>query len=446
MRDMASSGSRPKALFIVNSIPQAEIFDSVRKELHGFTCVAVTIDWYFRHTRKALDRAGFPFKPIESYGIGRLENLFEQEEPDIVIVGSDVQFVVRLIIRRSNERKIPTLLVQDGLLTHRGSHSYGINPKWLVTHPTRFLKFLLNRRWSLREKGQIALFQLLYGSKGRLGSFGHGGCARMALLGEATRELLVAGGIANDRMVVTGSPKFDRIVHFSEQGSTENIRERWNIPGDRDIVLLTTQDFVGSKLWDEQRNRKFVRAIARAAAALRNVHLIIKLHPPGESRRMYHEHVADITPRPTVCKDTSLHELIRASSLVLTVSSTAALEAMAIGKPVMIVDLFNDPGASLFRRSGAIYVVREEEILPAMEKGLRDKGLRELMAHAMQRFVYRQAYLQDGQAAARIAKVIESTLLGTNRFPPQSNGEVMGLLEEIAQKQSPPDRGQYRRE
>ena len=81
---------------------------------------------------------------------------------------------------------------------------------------------------------------------------------------------------------------------------------------------------------------------------------------------------------------------------------------MALGKPVIIVDLFNQSGNSFFNGSGALFARIEQEILPAMRRALYDEQTKDEMAKSIENFVFKQAYLQDGQASKRIADLIMS--------------------------------------
>ena len=248
--------------------------------------------------------------------------------------------------------------------------------------------------------------ELGHGTKGNTWVYGHGECLKMAVFGEAVKSLFIAEGIDPERIVVTGNPKFDKLYYSKSHNCRQKVCEKWDISPEKDIIVLLTQYNVEAKIWSAVQRRNFVLAITKAVAAIPNTQLIIKLHPPLESEEDYQEIVRDLIPRPAICKYTSLSELLNASSLVLAGGSTAALEAMAIEKPVVMVNLFNDFGPDYFQDSGAIHAEREADILPAIERALYDSQLREEMARSMEIFVHEQAYIQDGYSSARIANLI----------------------------------------
>ena len=230
-------------------------------------------------------------------------------------------------------------------------------------------------------------------------SFGFNLSPRM---GQELRNLITRSG--GRRKVIM------KAIVKAEERNVDNELVTALIPGngstDKEIVLLLTGQFVEGGLWSSEQRREFILAIATAAAALPHARLIIKLHAPQESEQDYDEIIKGLPHPPIVCKYAPLHELLNACSLAMTVSSTAALEAMALGRPVILVNLFNDAGALFYKGSGALFAEKEKDILPAINKALYDSQTRNEMAKSMENFVYQQAHLQDGQASKRIADLI----------------------------------------
>ena len=102
-----------------------------------------------------------------------------------------------------------------------------------------------------------------------------------------------------------------------------------------------------------EERRFFVTEIVKASINLGDVQLIFKLHAPHENMEDYHKILDDYPGSPLIFNFESLHELISIADVVVSVSSTAALEAMAIDKPVLIVNM--DHGSKIFKDSGALF-------------------------------------------------------------------------------------------
>jgi CDP-glycerol glycerophosphotransferase (TagB/SpsB family) len=91
----------------------------------------------------------------------------------------------------------------------------------------------------------------------------------------------------------------------------------------------------------------------------------------------------------------------------MTVHSTVALEAMLLNKPVITINLTGTPDYMPYAESGAaLGVYREEDLVPAIRKALRDPQVIEEMAQSREKFISEYAYKPDGQAAKRIAELI----------------------------------------
>lgn len=410
---MTTGSSKPKSLYIVASSSQAKMFDAIRRELWDWNSLAVTTDWHNKEARNILESSNFPYKAIETYVRGKPKDILDQEDPSIVIVGHDILPASQLFIKAANLKGIPTLLVQDGILAadRDTSNNRAIYSRlnFLVTLPlrlSRFLELLRHRKFTPLQILRILRLELTYNPKGKIiSTYGHGECSRIAVFGDAVKEMLVSEGVDPGRIVITGNPKFDELYYSKRVSSKESVCKRWEIPQGNEIIVLVCQFFVGIKA--PKQARKFLVAIINAVMTFQNVTLIIKVHP-GEDEDIYQEIVEGLGYPAVISKDSNIVELLSSASLVLTVSSTVALEAMAIGRPVVIVNLFNDPTTLFYRESGALFAYTKKDISQAITRVLNNPQTREGMRTAMERFVYKHAYLQDGKASKRIAQLIIS--------------------------------------
>lgn len=401
-----------KALFVVSTTTQAEMFKQITEELQYWDNVFINIDKWYRKDEvdRVLTHLNVSHRSVEKVNTSEIRNIIMKEDPDIIIFGNDNTLIDRLFIKCANSMGIPTLLVQDGFLDLdeiKKTVDFKDKLRYLINIPRRTIQLFKKKDRSLYQKTEIMLSEFFFGKKGGAVIYGHGECTKMAVFGNAIKDLFVSDGISPDRIVVTGNPKFDKLFRIKNKNSKKNVCEKWNIPYDAEIILLLTSYFVEAKMWSVEQREDFVLAIANAAAKLGNSHLIIKIHPPNERENDYQQIVRGLKNVPLICKYESLPELLDACSLaIIAFSSTTALEAMALQKPVIIVNLFNNVGPSIFEMSGSIFVTREKDIFPAIEKALYNPTIRNEMFARMRDFVYDQANLQDGQAAKRIAELI----------------------------------------
>lgn len=398
---------RRKVLFVLANPSQAEMLASIARELHDWDVMAINIntsDQRFEIER-GMQELNLPYQTVPIISTSRLKKLLLKEQPDIVVMGNDSNTDELLFIECANSMNIPTLLVQHGIFgqtKNMQANSARIALENLTTYPPRLLRFITNRNFSLHSKIRTILFELRYGVTRKPVIPGHGGCSKIAVFGDATREMLVSEGIDPQTIMVTGNPKFDSVLRYKKKNCKQKVCEKWHIPLHREIVLLLTQNFVEFKMWTPRQRKTFVLVVAKAVAALPNTQLIIKIHSTYENKSDYMEILKDIDEPHIICQYEPLCELINICDLAVTVSSTAGLEALAVGKPLLIVNLFNDD-TKIYEGSSILFVDREDDLLSAMQKALCDFKAREEIT---KRFIYQQAYLQDGQASKRIAELI----------------------------------------
>jgi hypothetical protein len=406
-----------KAIFVIQNASQAEMFRRIAKELSNWESLVINLQrWQDRaNIEQALDKMNFSYKTLNNFSEQNVIKTVKQFQPGIVVVGNDDSPDSRIFIESANRMNIPTLLVQDGILSRATSKNREVKANkiaiYLALIPFKFFRFILTGRYPFRQKIEIVSHEFRYGPKWRkdhTGMFpGTGNSRKMAVFGETTKELFLSEGVEPERIIITGNPKFDGVYNSTLVNCKANVCKKFGIPEDKKIILLVTQYFVEAAYWSVEQRKKFVTLIADAAASLPDTSLIIKIHHPLEKENEYQEIAKGINSRPVVSCYDDTSELLSACDLVITVNSTAALEGMAIKKPVVIVNLYNN-NVSFFNGSSAIFVTKEQEVLPAMQKALYDQKTREEMIKKSDEFVYKRAYLQDGKASERIAKLMIS--------------------------------------
>ena len=405
---------RRKILFVVSTASQAAMFGPIGHQLTIWDILAVCIN---RSQNKrveigtVLEGFSFPYKTVECPSPGRANMVIKETQPDMVVVGHDADLDTTFFIKSANSRHIPTLLVQDGIWVSAKRETKAGNLRLrigrLCSLPRGIPGLLKDKEHTWWQKLQRVWIILRYSVIWKQRIYGHGECLKMAVFSEVVKELRVSEGIDGERIVVTGNPKFDEVFCYGRLDCKPRICQRWGIPPESEIVTLMTGPFVKYGGWGIEQEKEFVLAIVRAVMTLPNVRLIIKVHP-AEFEAEYREIVKDLKSPPIICKNIILPELINASSIIMTVASSAAIEAMAAGKSVIIVNLFDDSEPLFYKGSGALYVEKEEDILLALKKCLYDSKAKEEMKESTQKFVYDQAHLQDGQASKRIVDLILS--------------------------------------
>ena len=213
-------------------------------------------------------------------------------------------------------------------------------------------------------------------------------------------HLTGAGRFPPDSLAITGSPKLDA---FAEAGRLMDDAARQALrtavgarPGQHLVVVATKYAQMADAFG----------ALIEAVTAMPDVRLVIKCHP-AESPAPY-QHAAGGAANVTIAPASAdLTRLVAAASLLVTVNSTAAIEAMALDVPALVVALPNN--LSPFVDAGALAgAATLAEIGPMLRALLYDQKFRASLGEGRRAFMTRYRITADGHAAVRAADAIVS--------------------------------------
>jgi predicted glycosyltransferase len=136
--------------------------------------------------------------------------------------------------------------------------------------------------------------------------------------------------------------------------------------------------------------------------------MVIKPHP-GDTMCDWHNKILEKEDYSATLLDPKANtfEALFASDIVLTITSTTAIEAMILGKLVVIVNLTGKPDPMPYVVSGAaLGAYKEDDVLPAIEKALLNKKCQEELAMCAENFVREHTY-QVGKATENVINLLK---------------------------------------
>ena len=158
--------------------------------------------------------------------------------------------------------------------------------------------------------------------------------SKVCVLSNFVKQQLVDEGRRETDVVVTGNPVFDKLTLYKKSF----FRDRW---GNAKRVILwcsqvepMTHPFDNSRFGDPELPRNIEKHLFQIISDHDDWILILRPHPSecfSYGKLPYNVVVSD--------KSDDLHELIASVDIVITMTSTVAIEAALIGKPVVTVDL-----------------------------------------------------------------------------------------------------------
>ena len=221
-------------------------------------------------------------------------------------------------------------------------------------------------------------------------------------------RLLTQGGAYPERsLVITGQPRYDILQLLSERFTKQDILKPYGVSTDKKIVLWTTQSH-GMPDAECLRNLDAVRGMMERE---RNFVIVIKQHPrEGEEYAQMMKNTLGLPRHDIVLvpKNADTLLLIRACDLMITKFSTTAMEALALDKPLLLMNFSGEPDKIDYVEQGVARGVYEpQDLSAAVENLLNNKSD---IAEKRREYIARCLYKIDGKATARIIEVIEEML------------------------------------
>ena len=185
----------------------------------------------------------------------------------------------------------------------------------------------------------------------------------IAVHGEGAKEALVGFGRFPDNAVqVTGSAQIQ--AARNRQGDRTAIRARLGLAEDAFVVL-----YFGAPHHIFPADLVHLRAFLACCHSTPEIKAILRPHPADQGPRRYQAEAAGAGIEALVAAEADPFELILAADVVIGFNSTTVLDAMALERPVVHINMSGSP--NLFRfveDGGAIGTTNADELCAALRK------------------------------------------------------------------------------
>jgi CDP-glycerol glycerophosphotransferase (TagB/SpsB family) len=151
--------------------------------------------------------------------------------------------------------------------------------------------------------------------------------------------------------------------------------------------------------------------LIEALRELPNIQIVIKPHP-NESSSWHKKHLKEWEVSAVILPPKSeTNAAIHACDLFIAVHSTTIIEALLLGKLVIVVNLWKQPDILPWVKEGAVLGVYDpQELAPVIKKALLNKEAIHRELANQSKFVYNHTYKNDGKATERVIAVIKRYL------------------------------------
>ncbi len=221
---------------------------------------------------------------------------------------------------------------------------------------------------------------------------------RTLLFDDLAREHLEREGrFPSSHLAVTGSPRLDGLVASARSvdgDARAALRQACGAARDSQIVLVAAK---------HSQIASAFPALVAAVRELPDVVLVVRPHP-AEGPVPYQQDAAGVA-NVRIAPPADLGALLAVASVLVTVNSTAALEAMPLDVPALVLALPNN--LSPFVEAGVMAGAGSTAAIgPALRGLLYDRKMRGELAAARREFTARYRIRADGGAASRAADLI----------------------------------------
>ena len=238
---------------------------------------------------------------------------------------------------------------------------------------------------------------------------------KQAVWGTASKEWALKRGKPPETQVITGNPRYDSIVTGkSKEKEKFKIYDELGLDRQKGIVVIATSWYAGvASSFSPEDVEDFILQTLKAMKQFPEKQVVVKLHPADfETYNKLTKKISDELNIGIFITRRYLWELLGMCELLITHTSTVGLEAMLLNKPV--VTFYSKDISSLvpYNATAAVVKVNEAaELVFAIRNALYDKDIRIELEKAGQQFIYQYAYLQDGKASQRVAKLIRKMIV-----------------------------------
>lgn len=227
------------------------------------------------------------------------------------------------------------------------------------------------------------------------------------VFGQFFRELLTEKlAYPSNRVVVVGNPTYEGANIGSKQLDKRSVLIRLSLDQSKKIVLVASS--MGQKKHGQpEYDVIMIETLARSFANSDDLQVVIKLHPK-EDGTVYRRIIEERKASNFVIVDHPIEELIQICDVFLAVATTTIFEAIALQKPVIIVQAFGKVNKHVVEllEKGVALDARFEELAEKVLEVMNKKEIAEELKLRASEFANHYFNLPGNEISEKIADIL----------------------------------------
>ena len=217
------------------------------------------------------------------------------------------------------------------------------------------------------------------------------------LYGKSYKKLLTnSSNYPENSLIVTGQPRYDHLYKIADSMDKNKFLADHKLKSP--LIVWTSQGDLS-----EPETRENIASFLSILKSFPQISLFIKPHPNENDLSIYEPLTG--CRNVTLSREIDLYKLLNVCSIMITKNSTTAMEAAALDRPVIVLNLSGEPDIVDYVEEGiALGVYRSEDLVPAVRALLKDDSTQKANRA---KYIERYLYKIDGNSSRRVANFVQ---------------------------------------
>ncbi len=233
----------------------------------------------------------------------------------------------------------------------------------------------------------------------------------IGVYGSIIENIMKDAGDENSKPVIVGSPRFDVYASLGKEKHTGK-----PISGSIVSVLCFAPAWWAGGDFDTYDIEDYYSAVGDAVRGMPNVQVVIKFRPGPNRDSFARARIASFFTDVSyqIAQFEPLVDLFAKADIVISCYSTASIEALQCGKPLVFLGLspmqrmLGLDHFPIYEKAGAMRIaVSKEELTKILRPLIKDSEMRKNLSEGAIAFLEKE-YILDGHASDRVAELIRS--------------------------------------